>query len=92
MIAATTRRHRRGRAWRETRSFYLFVAPWIIGFAVLGVFPLILGLATSFTNYDGFNLEQIKFVGAANYARALGDGEARFALGRTVVFSATSVP
>jgi multiple sugar transport system permease protein len=90
-MAATTR-HRRGRAWRETRSFYLFVAPWIIGFAFLGLFPLVLGLATSFTNYDGFNLDQIKFVGLANYARALGDGEARFALGRTAFFTAISVP
>jgi multiple sugar transport system permease protein len=91
-MAAITRRRTRGRAWRETRSFYLFVAPWLIGFAVLGVFPLVLGLATSFTNYDGFNLEQIKIVGAANYARALGDGEARFALGRTVFYTALSVP
>src|SRR5438093_7328766 len=91
-MAVTTQRRFRGCAWRETRSFYLFVAPWLIGFLVLGVFPLVLGLATSFTNYDGFNLDQVKFVGATNYARALGDGEARFALGRTVVFTATSVP
>src|SRR5215831_6183739 len=91
-MAVTARPRFRGRRWRETRSFYLFVAPWLIGFVVLGVFPLVLGLATSFTNYDGFNLEQIKIVGATNYARALGDGEARFTLGRTIVFTGLSVP
>jgi multiple sugar transport system permease protein len=82
----------RGRRWRETRSFYLFVAPWLIGFVVLGVFPLVLGLATSFTNYDGFNLDHVKFLGASNYTRAFADGEAIVALGRTVYFSLLSVP
>jgi ABC-type sugar transport system permease subunit len=91
-VAVTTKRRFRGRRWRETRSFYLFVAPWLVGFVVLGVFPLILGLATSFTNYDGFNLDHVKFLGPSNYARAFADGEAILALGRTVFFSVLSVP
>jgi ABC-type sugar transport system permease subunit len=91
-MAVTTGRRFRGRAWRETRSFYLFVAPWLIGFVVLSVFPLVLGLATSFTNYNGFNLEQVKFLGFTNYTRAAADGEAIVALGRTVYFSLLSVP
>ena len=91
-MAVTTQRRFRGRAWRETRSFYLFVAPWLIGFVVLGVFPLVLGLATSFTNYNGFNLDQVKFLGLTNYLRAAADGEAIVALGRTVYFSLLSVP
>jgi multiple sugar transport system permease protein len=68
------------------------VAPWFIGFVILGVFPLALGLATSFTNYDGFNLDHVKFLGPSNYARALADGEAAIALSRTVFFSSLSVP
>ena len=91
-MAMTTRRRFQGRSWRETRSFYLFVAPWLIGFVVLGIFPLIIGLATSFTNYDGFNLDHVKFLGLGNYARALADGEAIVALSRTVYFSVFSVP
>lgn len=91
MPAPVSRRFH-GRAWRETRSFYLFVAPWIIGFIALSVFPLVLGLATSFTNYDGFNLERLKFLGFGNYARAFADGDAAFALGRTILFTAFQVP
>jgi multiple sugar transport system permease protein len=91
-MVVTNRRRRRGRRWRETRSFYLFVAPWLIGFVVLGIFPLVLGLATSFTNYDGFNLDHVKFLGLANYVRAVGDGEAIVALGRTVYYTVLSVP
>src|SRR5690242_3977606 len=82
----------RGRRLRETRSFYLFVGPWLIGFVVLGIFPLVLGLATSFTNYDGFNLDHVKFLGPSNYTRAFADGEAIVALSRTVYFSVLSVP
>src|SRR5579884_3443518 len=91
-MAFATRPRFRGRAWRETRSFYLFVSPWIIGFLFLGLFPLLLGVATSFTNYDGFNLDHVKFVGLANYMRAISDNEAIFALGRTAFFTVLDVP
>src|SRR6185312_17472279 len=91
-MAATTNRRFRGRAWRETRSFYLFLAPWLIGFLLLGVFPLALGLFTSLSNYDGFNIDHLHFVGLDNYSRAFSDSEALTAMGRTVYFTAISVP
>ena len=91
-MAATTNRRFRGRAWRETRSFYLFLAPWVIGFVLLGVFPLALGLFTSLSNYDGFNIDHLHFVGLDNYSRAFSDSEALTAMGRTVYFTAISVP
>lgn len=91
-MAIATKRRFRGRAWRETRSFYLFVSPWIIGFLFLGLFPLVVGIVTSFTNYDGFNLDHLKFVGLDNYARAVSDNEAIFALGRTAFFTVLDVP
>jgi multiple sugar transport system permease protein len=81
-----------GRARREARSFYLFVAPWLVGFIALGVVPLALGLATSFTNYDGFNLDNLKFKGLDNYARAFGDADVAYSFGRTLLFTALNVP
>lgn len=87
------KRHRfRGRAWRETVSFYCFVGPWIVGFLVLGLVPLILGLATSVTDYDGFNLTKLKFVGLANYAQAFADIDVSHALSRTLLFTVINVP
>src|SRR5438552_12414203 len=86
------RRPHRGRAWRETRSFYLFIAPWLIGFVLLSVVPLALGFATSLTNYDGFNLDNLKFRGLANYARILDDDDDVYSFGRTLVFAALNVP
>jgi multiple sugar transport system permease protein len=81
-----------GRAWRETRSFYLFIAPWLIGFVLLSVVPLALGLATSLSNYDGFNLDNLKFRGLGNYARLLEDDDVVYSFGRTLAFTAMNVP
>ena len=76
----------RGRAWRETRSFYLFIAPWLVGFVLLSVVPLALGFATSLTNYDGFNLDNLKFRGLGNYARILEDDDVLYSFSRTLVY------
>jgi len=82
----------RGRQGRDTVSFYLFVLPWLLGFIGLSIFPLLVGLATSMTNYNGFNLDNLKFVGANNYLRAFGDVDVPFSLWRTVYFSIINVP
>ena len=82
----------RGRAWRETVSFYAFVSPWLIGFLLLGLVPLALGFLTSLTNYDGFNLDHLKVKGLDNYLRAFRDGDVRYSLGRTLFFTALNVP
>lgn len=80
------------RARDQARAFYLFVTPWLLGFAVLSLFPLILGLATSFTNYDGLNLATVKFMGLKNYARAFDSLDFWVALRNTFVYSLISVP
>lgn len=80
------------RAWRDTAAFYGFIAPWLIGFVLLWVTPMILGFLTSLTNYDGLNLPTVKFLGLANYTRALADIDARYSMGRTLLWSALNMP
>lgn len=65
------RARRSARSRREAISFYLFISPWLLGFILLTVFPLVLGFLTSLSNYDGLNLATVRFVGPKNYARAL---------------------
>lgn len=94
-VAAVGRRtrHKVGmRAARETASFYLFVAPWLLGFVFLSVTPLVLGFLTSMTNFDGFNLDTIKWVGLRQYQRALSDSEFYYSLRRTFYYAGLSVP
>ncbi len=80
------------RARRETLSFYAFISPWLVGFVLLSVIPLLFGLFISFTNYDGLNLFHLKLVGAANYLRAFRDANVLFATKRTLVYAAVAVP
>lgn len=43
---------RRGYALRESRMFYLFVSPWLIGFVLLGAGPILASAYFSFTRYE----------------------------------------
>lgn len=80
------------RAQREARAFYLFVGPWLLGFLGLSLFPLILGFIISLTNYDGFNVATVKFMGARNYARALENPDMWIALRNTGLYGIITVP
>jgi multiple sugar transport system permease protein len=97
-LAAGTRdgtviRFRPGRrARRQAFYFYLFVSPWLLGFVALTAFPIVLGFLMSFTNYDGFSLERLEWVGTENYARAWDDPDARYAFERTLALLVVVVP
>jgi multiple sugar transport system permease protein len=73
------------------KTFYLFVAPWLAGFALLTAAPMVYGLLVSFTNFDGSS-PRWKWVGFKNYLELLGDGDAWTALLRTLAFTAVVVP
>lgn len=59
---------------------YLFISPWLIGFLLFGLVPLIASLALAFTDYD--ILSGGKFIGLDNFQRMFFD-DARY--GRSVV-------
>ena len=88
-------RGRRGYSRRERReiaSFHLFTAPWLLGFICLSLIPLVLGLATSFTNYDGLNLPTIRLVGLRNYARAFSSQDFYISLTNSAKYAIVAVP
>ena len=87
-----TRRAKSTRARKRTISFYLFVAPWLLGFVLLSVAPLCTGFFTSLTNYDGFDPADSKFIGMNNYRRAFSDDRMFFSLGRTLLWAAINTP
>jgi multiple sugar transport system permease protein len=92
IISATSTQRRDSRARREERWFYLFITPWILGFIFLSLIPLVVGFLISLSNYNGLNLATMRFVGLENYLRAFSDSDARFAIGRTLLFTAINVP
>lgn len=58
----------------------------------MAVVPLFLGLLTAFTNYDGLNLGDIRWVGLRQFERALNDSEFWYSLRRTIVYTVVAVP
>jgi ABC-type sugar transport system permease subunit len=49
---------------QKNLAFYLFIAPWLLGLIFLVLLPVLGGVAISFTNYDGLNLGNVKFLGS----------------------------
>lgn len=60
---------------RSTFTFYMFISPWLTGFLIFTLFPLIYSLVISFSRWSLVGKSQ--FIGFANYIRAF-SGEDRW--------------
>lgn len=56
---------------RKTLTGYAFASPWIIGFLIFGLYPMIMSLYYSFTNFN--ILQAPQWVGFANYNKMIHD-------------------
>jgi multiple sugar transport system permease protein len=78
-------------ARQEERIAWLFILPWVLGFLIFEIGPMVFSLGLSVTKWDG--LTGAEFVGARNYATLLaGDPEFWQALKVTVLYAAMSIP
>ena len=80
------RRNRR----RDTRAALLFISPWLFGFLVLTLWPVLYSGYLSLTDYDVFNAPN--FIGLENYRTLFADDTARMAIGNTFYFAVIQVP
>ena len=72
--ARTSRNPGPGKAARREAIWGLaFVAPWIIGFLLFTIGPLIASLVLSLTDFDLVRPEAVRFIGLDNYTRMAGD-------------------
>ncbi len=77
--------------WESPIAGYLFISPWLIGFLLLTLWPMIQSVYYSFTDYS--LLEAPHWVGAANYEKIFNEDKLFFkSLGVTLWFVALSVP
>lgn len=77
---------------KKRRAFYIIMTPFIVLFLMYRLFPMAWGIYISFTNYSGFNIDSMKFVGWNNYIRVFTDQEALASLGRTILIGLVVVP
>lgn len=75
---------------RETLEFYLFISPWLIGFLVFLLYPLLSSLYYSFTRYEigGTPL----WIGMRNYVDMFSDPRYLNSIKVTFLFALISVP
>lgn len=86
---ATTRRGNLQRTYDNWA--YIFISPWLIGFMLFTLGPMIASLFLSFTKYNIIDAPQ--FIGLANYIKLFtGDPKFWHALRVTVIFAIVEVP
>ncbi len=94
-VSITNNRQGRGRmspSRREAAWGLVFVGPWVIGFLLFTIGPLIASLILSFTDFNLVRPEAIKFIGLDNYARLASDSLVLTGLAVTAKFAIIAVP
>lgn len=76
----------------EAAAFYGFISIWLLGIILLLVFPLIIAVVISFTNFNGINVQGSTFIGISNYIEAFHNPEAWYTIRQTLFYSLLSIP
>ena len=75
---------------RNLKWGLLFISPWLFGFIVLGVFPILYTFYLSLTRYSGIRAPV--FIGIQNYQRMVGDPLFLKAAYNTLYYTLLAVP
>jgi multiple sugar transport system permease protein len=75
---------------RETIQFYMFISPWLIGFLVFFLYPLLSSLYYSFTRYEIGG--RPVWIGLRNYVDMFTDPRYLNSIKVTFIFALVSVP
>ncbi len=76
----------------QARWGWFFISPWVIGFLVFQLVPIIATLAFSFTNYNPVQPENTVFIGAQNYVTMLSDSMVWKSLQVTITYALIAIP
>ena len=77
---------------REALVGLLFLSPWILGFILLKLLPILTALGYSFTNFNMLDPDHVKFIGLDNYMGVLVDLNAWASLVGSLGYFLTTVP
>ncbi len=79
-------------ARREARWGYIFIGPWLIGFFVFTLAPMLASLAFTFTNLSLEQEQPLAFVGLRNWIAMVNDSQVWASLGVTFKFALLLLP
>lgn len=77
---------------REAKYGLLFISPWLIGFLLFYLFPMVASAVFSFMNFELAKPDEATFIGLENWVRLLDDGTLHIALLTTFIFAVVSLP
>ena len=77
---------------REGLMGLLFLSPWILGFILLKLYPILTALWYSFTDFYMTNPAGAKFIGLSNYGRAFLDLDAWSSMAGSLGYFTLTVP
>jgi multiple sugar transport system permease protein len=75
---------------RNLRWGLIFISPWLFGFIVLGIFPIVYTFYLSLTRYSGIRAPV--FIGSQNYQRMLADPLFLKSAYNTIYYTLLAVP
>lgn len=70
----------------------MFLSPWILGFILLKLLPILAALVFSFTNFYMLEPEKTQFIGLENYAKFFGDINAWASMAGSLGYFLSTVP
>lgn len=88
-LAKPARSHTSRQAIREEIQFFIFLAPWLVGFVVFTAFPLLFSIYISLNDYSLLTPPQ--FVGLKNYQTLFTDPLFAQSLQNTLVYAAATL-
>jgi multiple sugar transport system permease protein len=77
---------------REAMYGLAFISPWLIGFLLFTLFPMIASVVFSFMDFKLAKPDEAAFIGLGNWARLLQDETLRTAMATTFTFALFSLP
>lgn len=84
------RSRRQRKFWSQLGVGLLFIAPWLIGFLVLTLYPFFSSLYYSFTSYNILSAPQ--WIGLENYQNLMSDAKFLASIKNTLYYTVIAVP
>lgn len=81
---------RRKKIFRQNLAGYLFISPWLLGFLIFTVIPIVASFFLAFTHYD--ILSAPKFAGLENFSRMINDARYWKSVSATFYYVFTAIP
>lgn len=91
-MKVTATRRKRFRLRYDKTTGILLISPWLVGFLLFSMLPILASLAISFTDFHMLKPEETSFIGLANYGRLLQDEAIGYLIVATLGRAIQTVP